>query len=296
MDAQRRQAVHRMLSYIQNHLDSEVTLLQIAHAGGYSPYHADRIFKEETGSSLFAYLRKSRLATAADILAKTDRTILDVALQFVFDSHEGFTRAFSKQFGMSPSAFRKALRTYHTYVDTQHTKEGTQDMQTVFVQVIQRPMRKVIVKYAQKATDYFTYCEEVGCAVWDVLASIPEALYEPIGMWMPPSLRKLGVGIYMQGVEVPMGYDKPVTDGFSLITLPPCSLMVFQGPPFEDAAFSGAIQDVWEVMEHYDPTLYGYRWADEDGPRFQLCPLGYRGYIEARPVRALEGKPQVASS
>jgi len=40
-------------------------------------------------------------------------------------------------------------------------------------------------------------------------------------------------------------------------------------------------------MKAYDPTIYGFEWADEDGPRFQLAPMGYRGYIEARPVRQL---------
>ena len=40
-------------------------------------------------------------------------------------------------------------------------------------------------------------------------------------------------------------------------------------------------------MKNYQPELYGFRWADEDGPRFQLEPQGYRGYIEGRPVRPL---------
>jgi len=40
-------------------------------------------------------------------------------------------------------------------------------------------------------------------------------------------------------------------------------------------------------MKNYDPKLYGYEWADETVPRFQLMPLGYRGYIEARGVRKI---------
>jgi len=34
-------------------------------------------------------------------------------------------------------------------------------------------------------------------------------------------------------------------------------------------------------------VIYGYEWADQDAPRFQLAPMGYRGYIEARPVCAV---------
>ena len=53
----------------------------------------------------------------------------------------------------------------------------------------------------------------------------------------------------------------------------------------DDEEFQQAIGDLWEVMKKYNPELYGFTWADEDGPRFQLEPQGYRGYIEARPVR-----------
>jgi len=52
----------------------------------------------------------------------------------------------------------------------------------VFVQVAERPERKVLLKRGVKAEDYFAYCEEVGCDVWPVLTSVKEALYEPIGM------------------------------------------------------------------------------------------------------------------
>jgi hypothetical protein len=64
-----------------------------------------------------------------------------------------------------------------------------------------------------------------------------------------------------------------------------CQLMIFQGPPFEDEDHEEAIAGLWDVMKKYDPTFYGFAWADEDGPRFQMEPLGYRGYIEARPCK-----------
>ena len=158
-------------------------------------------------------------------------------------------------------------------------------MKTVFVQVVDRPERKAIVKSSQKATDYFSYCEEVGCDVWEVLSSIKEALYEPVGMWMPENLRRIGTGEYMQGVEVPADFAGTVPKGYDLIDLPACQMMVFQGPPFEDEDYEEAIAGLWDVMKKYDPTFYGFAWADEDGPRFQMEPLGYRGYIEARPCK-----------
>lgn len=158
---------------------------------------------------------------------------------------------------------------------------------TVFVQVIDRPARRLILKSGIKAEDYFAYCEEVGCEVWDVLTKIKDALYEPAGFWLPKSLRKPGSSEYVQGVEVVADYNGPVPEGFDLIDLPPCQMMVFQGSPFKDEDFEAAIGSLWETMAKYDPLPYGFTWADDDGPRFQLEPQGYRGYIEGRPVRMI---------
>lgn len=82
-----------------------------------------------------------------------------------------------------------------------------------------------------------------------------------------------------------MDYDKKVPEGYELIVLPPCTMMIFQGEPYDDEKFSDAIGEVWEHIEKFNPELYGYKWAPEKVPRFQLAPLGYRGYIEARPVQ-----------
>lgn len=153
-----------------------------------------------------------------------------------------------------------------------------------------RPARKLILKRGIKATHYFEYCEEVGCDVWGVLSSIKEALYEPIGMWMPSNLIKPGTSVYAQGVEVPVNYEGEIPEGFDLIDLKPCKMMVFQGQPYENEKFDDEINQLWDTMKNYNPEVYGFKWADEDGPRFQLAPMGYRGYIEARPVKQLNEK------
>jgi AraC family transcriptional regulator len=117
--------------------------------------------------------------------------------------------------------------------------------------------------------------------------SVKNALYEPVGMWLPEKFRLPGTSEYVQGVEVSVEYSGTIPDDFDIMDLPACKVMVFQGPPFEDEKFEEAITDLWQVMKDYDPQYYGFEWADDEGPRFQLAPLGERGYIEARPVRGL---------
>lgn len=296
---ERIDAVQRMQDYIEENIGEPINLNALAQVAGYSPWHTERIFKELIGKTPFEYIRSIRLSRAAVRLRDEEVRIVDVALDFVFDSHEGFTRAFSKQFGMTPNYYSKntpplklflptRVRDYYLMLQKgEDTMSAKSNANTVFVQVIDRSARKLILKRGVNATHYFEYCEEVGCDVWGILTSIKEGLYEPIGMWLPENLRKPGTSFYAQGVEVSKDYQGMIPEGFEVIDLQPCKMMVFQGQPYDDEKFSEAIGDLWEMMKNYNPELYGFTWADEDAPRFQLQPIGYRGYIEARPVRQL---------
>ncbi|HWQ77570.1 MAG TPA: AraC family transcriptional regulator [Anaerovoracaceae bacterium] len=292
-------AVQRMQEYIDGHLGEEITLKQLSNAAEYSPWHAARIFRESTGRAPFEYIRSVRLTRAALALRDEGPKIIDVAFDFVFDSHEGFTRAFSKEFGISPARYRKTAppiqlflpnKVFDVYRAIQKGERRMSEMsekketKAVFVQIIERPARKVLLKRGIKAEDYFQYCEEVGCDIWPLLTSVKEALYEPVGMWLPKHLIKEGTSKYVQGVELPLDYKNGVPEGYELIELPPCKMMVFQGEPYDDEDFMDAIGEVWKHIEKFDPTVYGYKWDPEAAPRFQLVPMGYRGYIEALPV------------
>jgi AraC family transcriptional regulator len=295
-------AVRRMQKYIDSHISERITLHALAKEAGYSPWHSARIFKECTGKTPFDYIRTIRLSCAADRLKDENEKIIDVAFDFVFGSHETFTRAFSKQFGMTPKFYKKNKpdlklflpgyihNYYHKLQKGENTMSKKNKTKTVFIQVVDRPSRKLILKRGTEATHYFEYCDEVGCDVWDILSKIKKALYEPIGMWLPDSLKKPETSTYAQGVEVPIDYSGKVPEGFELIELSPCKMMVFQGQPYDDEKFEDEISEIWEVINDFDPKLYGFSWAVEDGPRFQLEPLGYRGYIEARPVRQITEK------
>jgi AraC-like DNA-binding protein len=296
------EAVERLQDYIERHIGEPITLPMLARAAGYSPWHAARIFKEMTGKTLFDYIRSVRLSRAAERLRDGEARIIDVAFDFVFESHEGFTRAFSRQFGVSPRYYGKnkppiklfmpvrIRECYHSLMKGEYIMVSNSTVNTIFVQVVDRPARKLILKRGTRATNYFEYCEELGCDIYEDLKGVKDALYEPIGMWLPENLRQSGTSEYAMGVEMPANYSGPVPEGYETIKLKPCKMMVFQGQPYDDEKFMQAIGELWEVMKTYNPELYGFAWADEDAPRFQLEPQGYRGYIEGRPVRQLNVK------
>ncbi|MCL2671270.1 MAG: AraC family transcriptional regulator [Clostridiales bacterium] len=303
-DPNTKAAAARMRAYILAHLREPITASGLARAAGYSQYHAARIFRQHYGQTPFAYIRERRLTDAALALRHSDARVLDIALDFVFDSHEGFTRAFSNAFGIAPKPFAATATPRdwivpYRFLDRRQKNREEQNMEEktaiIFTQIVERPARKLLLKRAAAAEDYFGYCEEFGCVddgtgnsvPWERVSHIKEALGEPVGMWLPENLRPEGTGVYAQGVEVPADYAGEVPEGFELVELPPCKLLVFQGEPYDDADFEAAIFGLWERIEKFNPVVYGYEYADELAPRMQLVPLGWRGYIEMRPVREI---------
>ena len=298
-------AAERIKTYVAAHLQDPITASDVAKAAGYSPFHTARIFKEETGLSPFEYIRRERLTASAHALRSGSHRVLDIALDFVFASHEGFTRAFSNGFGISPKKYQsyspqEGWLIPRRYLDRSKLKqEDTVMDQTavIFTQIIERPARKLILKRAKKADNYFDYVGEVGCgehdasAPWDILSTIKEALYEPVGLWLPENMRPEGTGVYAHGVEVPASYAGEIPEGFDVIDLPPCKLLVFQGEPYDDCDFQTAVGLCMDRIGKFNPEVYGYRYAPALAPRMQLAPMGWRGYIELHPVENIQ-KPE----
>ena len=291
-------AVARVKEYVAIHLQDPITASELAKVAGYSQYHMIRLFKEETGLSPFEYIRHKRLTAAAHALREGNGRVVDVALDFAFDTHEGFTRAFTTSFGITPKRYASypapnGWLIPHSYRNRPKQKAEVMNMEqtaVVFTQIVERPARKLILKRGQKATEYFAYCEEVGCgdnnnsAPWDILCDIKEALYEPVGVWLPENMRQDGTGVYAHAVEVATDYAGIIPDGFDVIDLEPCKLLVFQGEPYDEEHFSEAISQCMSRIKKFNPEVYGYRYAHELAPKMQLAPMGWRGYIEMMPV------------
>ena len=156
----------------------------------------------------------------------------------------------------------------------------------VFIQVIHKPRRKVIIKRGIQADNYFDYCGEVGCDVWGVLLSMDSLCGEPVCLWLPDRYRLPVTSTYVQGVEVAEDFDGIIPEGFDVIELPECDYMMFQGEPFKEENFDEAIGEIVDAIKKYNPETVGYRW-DPTNPKIQLEPRGERGYIELHPVKSV---------
>lgn len=164
-------------------------------------------------------------------------------------------------------------------------------MEKIQVQILQKPRRRVIIKRGIRAEDYFAYCGEVGCGIWEQLLTMNSLDGEPVCLWLPEAYRTPGTSAYVQGVEQALDDSSPVPQGFDVITLPEACYLRFQGPAFEEETFEAAIGEVRSAMAAFDPAALGCVW-DDTNPRIQLEPRAERGYVELRAVAAARDESQ----
>ncbi len=98
--------VNRVLDYIAEHLDGELSLIRLSDIGCFSPFHFHRIFQGITGETLNTHVRRVRLERAAALLkASPEKRITDVALETGFAGTAEFSRAFKSHFGRTASSW-----------------------------------------------------------------------------------------------------------------------------------------------------------------------------------------------
>lgn len=233
-------AVQKMQDYIRLHFEEEnFDADEVCEYVGYSRRHADRLFKAYLAKTLQEYIKAVCLSQGADVLLNTNTPIIEVALNSHFESHEGFTRSFSNHFHLTPSEYREK--------------------------------RKLIYLPSQKAQDYFSYCEEMGCEWEGLLNSIPEKLEPAALLELPDFLVEEGFSNVAAGIEVPLDFKKPLPEEYKLAELEECTMLYFQSEPYENEEdFCTAIENVYGAVKKYNPVSYGYRFAYDAAPSLNL--------------------------
>lgn len=105
MDTYKR--IQDAIDYVEEHLQEELNITDIASTAHFSPFHFQRLFQAISGFSVQEYIRKRRLSEAALALKQTSDNVLDIAVAYQYQSQEALTRAFEKQFGITPGRYRK---------------------------------------------------------------------------------------------------------------------------------------------------------------------------------------------
>lgn len=92
----------KAIKYIEKNIKEELSLKSIANEVGYSEYHFSRIFKESMKISVKDYIQERRLILASKEIFK-GRKIVEVSTDYCYETHSGFSKAFKRKFGFTPT-------------------------------------------------------------------------------------------------------------------------------------------------------------------------------------------------
>ncbi len=114
-----RQRMAAVIDYIYNHLDTDLDVNTLADVAIMSPYHFHRIYRELAQETINGTVRRLRLQRAAAELIDSELSLNEIAGKVSYGSLEAFSRAFTKQFGESPSEYRESKRQNSSVIECQ---------------------------------------------------------------------------------------------------------------------------------------------------------------------------------
>jgi AraC family transcriptional regulator len=280
--------VIRALDFIEAHLKENLTAQAIAGYTGYSVYHFYRIFKAEKQVSLMDYIRRRRLTLARRELL-TEAKIINIAMEYGYETPGGFTKAFHKEFGYSPTKYLARMK---CHVEIDNTNEGGF---VITPTIIKKPAFKA-AGYGIKTNISGSFTKDIA-AYWTnyPLENLETKMYDIL---KPPQHGEVGICITTPGEEhvtyllgVIVEDFKKVTQEMLKVNVPAATYAVFTTPPvdtsknttYEDNLFSQSIRDTWKhIFEE---------WFPASGYVFDESKLDYEFYDErchSRPDSVME--------
>jgi AraC family transcriptional regulator len=225
------QALLSTLLYIQTHLDEDLSLDVLAARVGFSAFHFHRLFREAIGEAVKEYVRRLRVERAAYRLKISEQTVLQIALDAGFKTHESFTRAFRRQFGITPSEFRdnflRASRERKKHVQpiyisdyNMQDESGLLPNRSTFVRVRVEQVRPIIVAFVRHVGPYDRLLEKGSpmAPLWDELfhwgnanqlindTSLLIGMPQDDPSVTPPERQRFDVGIQIPEFRNPSGH------------------------------------------------------------------------------------------
>lgn len=224
------------VDYMESQLTAGPDLDEAARRSGFSPSHFMRLFHAATGLSVGQYVRLRRLSLAAEALAR-GQPVLETALACGYESQATFTRAFSRQYGVSPAAYARGLRAGAPPVDVLVPYEprllaeggavlGPRRAERAAFRLVGIEARLPVRGGQAIATVPALWADWYAGRRWEALGA--GAAAQPMGL---SRLRASGELEYVIGLEVAPGAPAPA--GYRAVQVPggPYSLLWSEGEP-----------------------------------------------------------------
>ena len=168
----RNEPILQSLAMIEARILEKLTIEKLASDIHFSKHHYQRMFREIVGDSVMHYVTRRKIFLAAKELATTSATILEIALKYGYETHEGFSRSFQAVLGVSPSKYRM----YHLSTDFTEKQRGELIMTYSKTEEIIKELNALIVRtketavYTRKSKLAIPAADAFYSAFWDSVA------------------------------------------------------------------------------------------------------------------------------
>ncbi|WP_150269879.1 AraC family transcriptional regulator [Paenibacillus tepidiphilus] len=271
--------LRQAIDYVEEHLQSQIEIEDIAQAAMTSKYHFQRMFHALTGFTVTEYVRNRRLTLAAEELAATDHKVIEIALKYGYESPEAFAKAFQRMHGVTPLSARKANVKLKAFprISFQIQLKGETEMNYRLVEeaaVTVVGKETVIHKDAYNEVPVFTE------TIWNdgTHDRINELLGRPAGSLLYGyhyDYAEDGSRRYLMGMDLPAG--KVIPQDFTVLHIPAQVYAVFDDSERirEDVEKEAVILNIWRRIyaewfpssnfeQVEGPCLEKYYWTDEE--------------------------------
>lgn len=124
--------IEKGLGYIEDHIEDNMTIEDVAQNVGYSTYHFSRLFLKKTGITLGAYINNRKLGMASTRIIETNEKLIDISMTAGYHSYESFSRVFKTRFGTAPYFFRDKKTKYYIHSEAVLSKQMLEHFQSYF--------------------------------------------------------------------------------------------------------------------------------------------------------------------
>ncbi|GAA0719760.1 AraC family transcriptional regulator [Clostridium malenominatum] len=260
--------IQKTIDYIDDNIIEKITVNELAEIAGFSTYHYYRVFNSFVGLPVMEYVTRRKLQYALYQLSNGGK-ILDIALNYGFETHAGFTKAFKKHFGYAPNFYRMhASIGFPQKIDLKKLRENRIGGVIMEPKIIKRDAFK-IVGYEFKTTLRNNAHTRDIPGFWNQcnIEGKEAKLYETQN---PPRHGEYGICIntnmetdqfsYVLGIEV-LNFDNAMEDMYKL-EVPSATYAVFTTPPVDETDFVSSIEGTWKyILEEWFP-ISGYEIDD----------------------------------
>ncbi|ADO57287.1 AraC family transcriptional regulator [Paenibacillus polymyxa] len=261
------------IEFIELNLREDLKIAEVASQAYFSAFHFQRVFQAISGFTVQQYIRRRRLSEAAKRLKQSNQKVLDIAIEYQYNSQEAFTRAFEKSFGITPGKYRNcdielSGQSKINFLDYQ--KNATEELEVNKPVILQLETTKIVgYEYKTNLNNEQHYKEIPGFyehfGAHEYFMCIPNKIAPGMSYGIACRFEDNGAFSFVVGEEVEKE-SKELAEGFINMEIP-----AGKYAEFDASGSNGRVQNIRDFI--YGTWLPNSNFERREGPDFEITDV-----------------------